>query len=74
MAQSRDRVDPTIGSSRRRQNDAETAQRNLNTLFPNGIAVEKDQDAAVGWLLKAGSSGKAEAQNILGEMCRRGSA
>ena len=29
------------------QRDGEAAQRNLNTLFPNGIAVEKDLDAAI---------------------------
>ena len=54
------------------QRNGEVAQRNLNTLFPNGIAVEKDLDAAIRWMMAAARSGKMEAQNVLGEMCRRG--
>ena len=54
------------------QRDGEAAQRNLDTLFPNGIAVEKDLAAALHWIGAAAASGKTEAQAILGDMCRRG--
>ena len=52
--------------------DSAAATRNLETLFPNGIAVEKDLDAAIRWITAAARNGKAEAQNILAEMYRRG--
>ena len=48
------------------QRDDEAAQRNLNTLFPNGIAVEKNLDVAISWMLAAARNGKAEAQNHFG--------
>ncbi len=54
------------------QRNGEAAQQNLDVLFPNGIVVEKDIEAAIRWIVAAARSGKAEAQLILGEMCRRG--
>ena len=42
------------------------ATRNLHALFPNGIAVEKDLEAALRWMGAAASAGKAEAQTIVG--------
>ena len=41
-------------------------------MFPHGIAVEKNDEAAIRWIEAAATAGKAEAQVILGEMCRRG--
>ena len=49
----RDPVDQITGSNQRRNVIAEAAKRNLETLFPNGIAVEKDLDAAIRWMTAA---------------------
>jgi uncharacterized protein len=54
------------------QQDSEAAQRTLNILFPNGIAVEKDLDQAWHWIWAAAAAGKIEAQAVLGELYRQG--
>lgn len=48
------------------------AQQNLDVLFPHGIVVEKNIEVAMRWLEAAATAGKAEAQVILGDLCRRG--
>lgn len=55
-----------------KQRNCEAAQENLDVLFPNGVVIEKDLEAANRWIVAAARSGKAEAQLVLGEMCRRG--
>ena len=54
------------------QRDGEAARRTLNALFPNGITVEQNLEAAVRWMRAAANSGMAEAQATLGDMYRRG--
>jgi uncharacterized protein len=54
------------------QQNSEAAQQNLNMLFPNGIAVEKDPKEAKRWIWAAAAAGKVEAQAVLGDVCRHG--
>ena len=46
----------------------EIANRNLKALFPRGITIKKDPEAAIHWMLAAARSGKVEAQSIVGDM------
>jgi uncharacterized protein len=52
--------------------DDEGSRRIRDALFPNGVGVEKDVEAALRWLNRAVAAGLPEAQAVMGDLRRRG--
>ena len=52
--------------------DDEAARGIRDALFPNGVGVEKDIEAALRWLARASAAGLPEAQAVLGDLRRGG--